>query len=211
MNRWMYRAQIKTGQGSYFRKVLERVSEEWQAALIQQGAVTCSLFAYEDMLFVYIEAPFESTEWKWPAECQDLLDAWPDRNGPTYQVLMPDVFHDGVVHEIQNVREQRRTEVRTGSLARLKPEMYSSYIYYHYQLQEEQRGSFNQTYMIGTNELYIFSYWELPTMKDDIKRPGLLTTNHTPTNWHEVMAPHFITWPNTDEQIWSKMEMWFSF
>ncbi len=211
MNRWMYRAQIKPGKQKQLQEVCVREQESWKAALIEQGAETCSIFSYGQMLFIYIEASFDSKAWVWPKECQEWLEAWPDAaKGHVYQMLMPNVFYDGTVSEVQKYRHQRETTARLGAVAILKPDMVSSYVFYHYQMQEEKPGSFNQSYSIGLHGEYLFSYHELPVIKGP-SRNGKLVTNHTPSNWHDFMAEHFVPWQDSEGMIWLKLETCFAF
>jgi hypothetical protein len=95
---------------------------------------------------------------------------------------MNDIFHYNQPDIAENWRGDRKVERRLGSLARLKPEMYGSYVFYHYQLQEEKPGSGNKTYIIGSHELYLFSYQELPVSLAEAPQ-GLLATHNTPANW----------------------------
>lgn len=204
MNRWMYRAQLKPGTSERFRALLEKEGEAWQQAMKRAGAATCSVFACGETLFVYLEAAFGSDDWHWPGPCEELLETWPGAEGPERRSPMPNVFYDGEVAELQRLRANRPAPPeRIGSLARLKPDMYGSYVFYHYQLQEEKLGSFNWSYCIGSHEWYLFSYCELPALQGT-PRPGKLTTNRTPSDWHDVMAPHF-------EEPWQRMELWFAF
>ena len=75
---------------------------------------------------------------------------------------------------------------------RLKPEKISSYIYYHYQYQEEYPGDgdrYGLIYLLGDQLIF---YLENPTEKETEKYKGLLDTKHSPIDtWQEVMTEHF--------------------
>jgi len=207
----MYRAQVKPGKQQLLQEAFKSGCESWKAALNEQGAETCSIFAYEHSLFIYVEASFGSGDWVWPEEFQHWLEPWPDlAAGHVYQVLMPNVFFDGTVSEVQSCRQQRETSERIGSIAFLKPDMVSSYVFYHYQMQEEKPGSFNQSYSIGLHGELLFSYYELPAMRGP-SHIGKLATNHTPSNWHDVMAELFAAGQAADSPLWMKLEICFAY
>ncbi|MEF2245280.1 hypothetical protein [Paenibacillus sp. IITD108] len=211
MNRWMYRAQVKPGKQQLLQEALRDVQESWKEALVKKGAETCSIFAFEHSLFIYVEAAFDSKDWSWPEEVHQWLEPWPDlAEEHTYQVFMPNVFYDGTVSEAQICRQQRESIERIGSIAVLKPDMVSSYVFYHYQMQEEMPGSFNQSYCIGLHGALLFSYYELPAIKG-ASRVGKLATNHTPSNWHDVMAGHFTTGQGAEKSVWTKLDIWFAY
>ncbi len=223
MNRWMYWAQVRPGKLHFLRESIRAVQERWQDSLTKQGAVTCSVFLHEHTLFVYVEASFGSEQWSWPEEVQQWLERLPNpayklsryhtNTGDasySYHILMPNVFYDGTVSEIQSGRQLRETTERVGLIAFLRPEMVSSYVFYHYQMQEEKPGGFNQSYSIGLNGELLFSYYELPAMKGP-SRVGKLTTNQTPSNWHDIMAEHFTSGKSVDDPVWTRLELYFSF
>lgn len=199
MKRWMFRALWKDGRMR---------GEEWaqaHAAVLDAhldcGNISvCYWFAGEGGLYFYAETEEDEEPSVIPSElARQFLQMWPSLSGPKPAVLMMDVFHDGEPASMEEWRGRRPVERRVGSLARLKPEMYSSYIYYHYQMQEERPSGFNQTYIIGAHENMLFSYFELPASLEDPKREARLKTNHTPQDWHVVMLPHFIPWEQQGE------------
>lgn len=121
---------------------------------------------------------------------------------------MNPIYHDDEPDSGLQWRESDyRPEHRVGSLARLKPEMYASYVFLHYQLQEETSRKFNQYYFISSFEQYIFSYQEMPE-RVRTPRKGKLATHNTPENWGAAMHPHFELWENREknEQIWHVLE-----
>ena len=75
---------------------------------------------------------------------------------------------------------------------RLKPEKISSYIYYHYQYQEEYPGDgdrYGSIYLLGDQLVF---YLETPTEPETVKTTGLLSTKHSPiSTWQALMTEHF--------------------
>ncbi|PYI55574.1 hypothetical protein [Paenibacillus flagellatus] len=111
-------------------------------------------------------------------------------------------------------RDGRSIRERIGSVARLKPEMYASYVFYHYAKQEETPNSFNPTYIIGAHEEVLFSYEEKPA-----PARGMGGTRRTwpapvvPDDWHGVMRPHFIPWSDGERGplLWERLNTLLSF
>lgn len=198
----------------FSRKVIEETEDiiaDWKS----YGISEASIFVFDPYVCVYAEASNTKTSWDWPESFKELLEIWPTEPGnidnkSSIRLTMPmmDIFHDGVPMDSSTWRDNRQVEKRIGSIARLKPEQVASYIFYHYQLQEEQPESFNKSYIIGIFSRLLFSYYELPEAVSEVKLHGLLSTKQTPDNWQEVMNPHFDQWEtdNVDEQLWQRME-----
>ncbi|KQX46769.1 MULTISPECIES: hypothetical protein [unclassified Paenibacillus] len=219
MQRLLFYSQARRGTAKEFKQIVKEnattLHEEWAAAGLRHVAVfTCDMY-----VCVYAEAVCgqSASTWDWPVSFDRYLEKWPtepDANFNASETLhrlaipMIDVFHDGIPEDAESWRGNYAIDDRVGSIARLKPEMVSSYVYYHYQKQAESPNSFNQTYMIGMHGRLLFSYHELPARVSPIQRHVLLTTKHSPDNWHEVMYPHFDLWEEAPEgqQLWRKME-----
>ena len=74
----------------------------------------------------------------------------------------------------------------------LKPEKISSYIYYHYQYQEEYPGDGDRYGIIYLHGQQMIFYLEEPTEVETEEIPGALTTKNTPKScWQELMNTHF--------------------
>lgn len=190
---------------------LAKHEAELRAHLAEQRLYACAWFAWEDQLFIYAESEGEQEPTVIPpAWVEAYFQRWPGVGG-SYRACVPlmDVFHDGVPTDRATWLAGRTIEERVGSLARLEPSWYSSYIFYHYQMQEEKPSSFNKTYMIGAQENWIFSYHETPSSLESSGREGLLKTKLSPPNWHEVMGPHFIPWTEADgsKLLWRRLQL----
>lgn len=215
MKRRMYRAQLKAGTRDAFIRALEEAGSHWGQRLRQRGLLTGALFEREGGLFLYLETADEDFKWEWPAACRELMERWPGGWGDSLlAVPMLDIYHDGEGESSETRREGRIVRERIGSLARLKPEMYGSYIFYHYALQEETPNSFNPTYMIGAHENWIFSYHELPAPQGSRQSTRRTWPSPVaPTNWHETMLPHFIPWSIGEQGpvLWVRMTALWTF
>ncbi|TMV48719.1 hypothetical protein FE783_16850 [Paenibacillus mesophilus] len=214
IQRRMYRAQLKEGTRDGFVRLLEDTGTRWGRELRRQGMHGGCLFEKEGGLFLYLETAGEEFEWEWPDGCHEMLEIWPgQKSGGRLAVPMLDIYHDGEA-EPSKSRSGHTVRERIGSLARLKPEMYGSYVFYHHAKQEETPESFNPTYMIGAHENIIFSYQEQPAPRGEIR-----ATRRTwpapiaPNNWHEIMQPHFIPWSEGERGpvLWERMNILLDF
>ncbi|WJH34376.1 hypothetical protein N6H14_31780 [Paenibacillus sp. CC-CFT747] len=108
---------------------------------------------------------------------------------------MADVFHFNEPAEVEHWRRKTPVEQRIGRVAHLRPEQIASYIYYHYQLQEERAFPGDKYEIIAIHENLLFGYQELPKVLEEPVLPGRLTTKGTPENWADSrMDLHFQPW-----------------
>ena len=176
---------------------------------------TISIYHHADWLYGYLEAADSAAAADFAAAffapyCVPLMTS----TGPTLAQPLLDVFHDGSPSDGTpwRVPGQPITQ-RIGSLARLLPETYSRYVFYHYQRQAEQPQSFNQRYIIGAHDRTLFSYQELPAVTQTPRPAPTLPTHHTPADWQAVMQPHFEPWTDTDadERLWRVLPCLWSY
>jgi hypothetical protein len=79
-------------------------------------------------------------------------------------------------------------------------EMVASYIFYHFQYQEEKPGDGDKYGIIGIHEDLLFFYCEMPTYMEEPSYQGLLNTNNTPAQWVQLMQKHFNMWPDAKDK-----------
>lgn len=193
-----------------FTLALEQSRIGWLRELRRRGALKGSLFAQDDGLFLYVDTADEQFDWEWPTACKPMLETWPGgRGGARLTVPMLAIYRDGEPSAYEDRQGGQRPRERIGSLARLKPDMYAGYIFYHYAKQEETPNSFNPSYIIGAHEELIFSYEEKPAPPFGSRQtrrtwPAAVT----PDNWHELMRPHFIPWTESGQEpvLWVRMQ-----
>lgn len=218
MKRIMYYSQIRRNSENEFRQMVNAEIETLRSGWAINGLSEVSIFVSQMYVFIYGETdhPSLQAEWRWPMHYDQLLESWPTdplsavqlNNITRLEIPLIDIFHDGIPGSYDSWRGNREVGERIGSIACLRPEMAASYIYYHFQRQEEAVPSFNETYMIGLFGTMIFSYHELPGLISDHKHQGLLNTQHSPAHWHEVMQPHFRPWKDEAgrDLIWMRMD-----
>ncbi len=193
MQRRIYRAIIKAG---YEQKAIE------QLKLVKERQFeNLSLFKYDRQVFLYFE--FENEE-IFPevifTEAKAYLEAWPGFDGYREWVLMHDIFHYQTPQNSNEWKRKTKVEKPWGRVIRLKPEMVASYIFYHYQYQEEKPGDGDKYGIIGIHDDLLFFYCEMPTYLEKPSYQGLLNTDNTPVEWVDLMQKHFKIWPDAKDK-----------
>ncbi|KWX77799.1 hypothetical protein AMQ84_11175 [Paenibacillus riograndensis] len=208
MQRCLYRGECREGgvPESFFPSRLPQLNERMELLDVTR----LSIFKGGKELFLYYECGGERHEpEKLLADNGELLQVWPGGEQPRWWVPMMDIFHyqQPVSREYWKRSQGERTPF--GRVAVLKPEQVSSYVYYHYQYQEERPGDGDKYGIIGLHENLLFFYSELPATVEPVPYSGKLTTNLRPEHWGEVMEPHFIKWGDAqpDQEIWKKLTM----
>lgn len=210
VHRALYRAQSKAGQEAAAVAHFQGAGAAIQRQVAQGDLLTASLFRWRNQFFAYwegLQRPVAPEALF--GEMAHLLELWPGIDSPRTFVPMIDIFHCQEPVDSDHWRRKQPIEQIQGRITRLKPTMASSYIFYHYQLQEEKPGSFDKHCLIGMHENLLFFYQELPAVVEALPRPGKLTTKNTPDDWHGTMFPHFILWEDAPpgEEIWRQVEV----
>jgi hypothetical protein len=201
MQRCVYRAHGLAGAeeralgwlGSRYAAIQKRVE--------QGELMTLSLFRWQEQFFLYYECTdrlLSPTElWGDGAAC---LRAWPGSDGERHWVPMMDIYHAVQPVGVEHWRRREAVQTVTGRLMRLRPELLSSYIFYHYQLQEERPGNWSKYAAIYLHENLTFMYKEVPDPVEPPPYTGKLTTTNTPGGWQELMFGHCQPWEDVGEQ-----------
>jgi hypothetical protein len=214
--RCMYHAQARPGQEDACAGLLKRHLPAFRARLDAGQVLTASAFRWRAHYFLFYEtvdhilAPQELL-----GGVEDVLLAWPGlpwQAGQRFFVPLMDIFHCVAPAGLQHWRRKQPPERIHARLARLKPEMVSSYIFHHYQLQEERPGSFDKYCLIGLQENWLFFYLEHPFVVETPPAPGKLNTANTPADWQAAMNPHFMLWEDArpGQEIWRDIETVFA-
>ena len=158
--------------------------------------MTLSLYKWEQNIFLYYECigitiqPHDIF-----SNLGDCLMGWPGKKDKRKWIPMMDVFHFNQPISKKHWRRKKPVERKVGKVAHLKPEMISSYIYYHYQLQEERAFLGDKYEIISLHENLLFGYFEFPKVIEEPLVEKKLSTSGTPKNWEDAhMDVHFIPW-----------------
>ena len=211
--RHQFRAKIEHASLVVFLDLIGAKRIEIERELENRKVLICKLFRFEDQLFVYLESENHLAQFDLPAGINQLLLDWPGQVGNRKFLRMLDIFHDAVPRSETVWREAEPNRKSVGSIVYLRPEKYCSYVFYHFQLQEEGLRKFNKYYLIGAHENCLFSYQEIPAVVDITNHDRVLNTNNSPENWTELMGEHFQAWPEGlgIEKTWKAMEELFTY
>lgn len=147
-----------------------------------------ALACKDNMVFMYVEANEKTVNPDTLAEGE--LTPYPD--GKKWQ-RANDIYHGSKpVSESQWKRKIENKEAFF-TFNRLKPEKISSYIFYHFQNQEEHLGGGEQYGIIFSFFDMLIFYQERPEERETEQIEGILKTNHTKElNWGKLMEEHFV-------------------
>ena len=213
IHRHQLKARLHKDSGDAFSQILKEEKDQIEASLRAAGINLFKLFQFDNLLFVYAESADPVLRLELPAQVTGALIDSPGDFGDHKFVPMLDIFHDAIPRVESAWREPGALITSLGSIVYLRPEKYCSYVFYHFQLQEEGLRKFNKRYIIGALENCLFSYQELPAVIDATNHDRVLHTNVSPENWVELMGEHFQPWPEglDIEKPWKSMEEIFSY
>ncbi|MGM0883485.1 MAG: hypothetical protein ACQEXQ_20930 [Bacillota bacterium] len=195
MFRLIARAQLREGLEAEGAAAAKQEAAVLQ--LIRQGEImTAGCFMWERNVFIYCECVHRMIG---PEELvpdmAPYLEEWPGQPDKRKWIPMIDVFHFNEPAGYDHWLRKGEVERRVGRVAHLKPEMTASYIYYHYQLQEERAFHGPKYEIISMHENLLFGYQEFPVVVEEPVLSGKLNTKGTPSNWSDSrMDLHFQPW-----------------
>lgn len=197
--RMIFRAQVKVGMEQQAIELIQHRSPQLNKMIKEQKIMTISVFRFEQALFLYCESEQDIEPYDLLDDLNDFLEKCPGLEQKRYWIPMMDIFHYNEPQNIEHWRRKRKPEKSIGRILKLKPEKISSYIYHHYQYQEEKPGDGDKYGIIGIHENLLFFYTEHPTYQEEPLHKGELDTLNTPANWCEVMEEHFLSWEGMQE------------
>ena len=153
-----------------------------------------SLSYFEEMAFLY----YETAEKELAPEKLLAGELRPFPDGKCF-FPMPDIFHYSAPVEKDQWEREIPYKMPWVRINRLKPEMISRYIYFHYQYQEERPGGGPDRYgVVFLFQNYIVHYLELPFEEEKSPLPGALSTHASPADdvdvWDSIMSQFFLSW-----------------
>jgi hypothetical protein len=195
MKRFIFRAQVKDGMEEKAKLVMQE--EKNPKNFIAEGKLmTAAAFSWEKNIFLYYESMEDEIK---PEELLCNMEAylvdWPGEKENRKWIPMIDVFHFNEPVSAEHWKRTAPVESRKGRVAHLKKEMMASYIYYHYQLQEEHAFHGPKYEIIAMHENLLFGYQEFPAVVEEPLAQKKLNTHGTPANWSDSrMDLHFQPW-----------------
>lgn len=192
MKRFCYRAQYRDEEA--LRRAAE-LGAHVEGLLREEKLLSATVFGYDARnLFFYYECAGETLE---PGAVfpglEPYLCGWPGEEEPRYFLPMTELYHSYAPDGEEQAAWRRQTPVEpVAMMSRMVPEKLASYIFYHFQRQEEQPASEGRHLSIWGDGATALLYDELPELPVAHPRAGLLAPrHHTPENWREIMLPHF--------------------
>lgn len=212
LKRMIFRAQFKDG---YEENVLKNMTQNKKAKLLVDTGkfMTIAAFKWQKNIFLYYECMQEEIK---PEEIfdslSDFLEDWPGNKNIRKWIPMIDVFHFNEPVSEEHWKRKQPVEIRAGRVAHIKPDMMASYIYYHYQLQEERAFSGPKYEIIAMHENLLFGYQEFPVVEEEPLAPKKLTTSGTPKNWKDSrMDLHFQPWEDDGHLYFKRIDQIFAY
>lgn len=209
MERCVYRAQIKPGAGAVVLNLFNGMNNKLKEFINTGEIMTLSVFKWNDNIFTYYECIDRIIK---PEEIfgdiSELLEKWPGEEKPRCWVPMMDIYHCCEPISAEYWKRKEPVKRVCARLNRLKPEMVSSYIFYHYQYQEELPGDWAKYPSIFLHENLMFFYTEEPDAPEKTPYSGKLNTSNTPGQWQDLMDKHFYPWEDDPElkKPWKEIE-----
>lgn len=197
MIRIIMRGQLQEGREEDGTAALKRAGEITVKPFIDNHSLmTAAAFRWERNVFLYYECTGVriEPETMFP-EMGVYLEDWPGHAVKRKWIPMIDVFHFNEPADNAHWARNDAVERRVGRVAHLRPEKVSSYIYYHYQLQEERAFLGPKYEIISMHENLLFGYQEFPAVVEEPVLPRKLETTGTPKDWNDSrMDLHFQPW-----------------
>jgi hypothetical protein len=196
INRLIFRGQLKSGkEEAGISSMLDKLP--LIKSISEAGRImTAAAYRWQKNVFLYYECiNCEIHPEELLGQTCIFLEDWPGKPEKRKWIPMTDVFHFNEPVCVEHWKRKSPVEKRIGKVAQLKPEMTASYIYYHYQLQEERAFSGDKYEIIALHENLLFGYFEKPEVMEEPLVPKKLNTSGTPVNWGDSrMDLHFIPW-----------------
>jgi len=219
IKRQQFRAIVQAGAVEQVQDLMKKEEDAINNLAKQNGISFLRIYNFGEQLFLYLEGASLIKSVPLPQNINNLLQDWPatkDFDNIKDSVKwseMLDIFHDAMPRNGIKWRDSDNIRTSVGSIIYLRPEKYASYVYYHFQLQEEGLKKFNKYFIIGAHENCLFSYYEIPAVIDPWNEDRLLRSNNSPDNWAELMGEHFQPWAEglKIDDPWRVMQEVFSF
>ena len=178
--RRQYRATLKPEiNETAFSQASDKSKQEACDARKTDKVLTCGLFRYKRMIFLYVEFMLEDEHpttqddpYIWFPELTEFLCKWPEMDKEKEWVEMFPVFWFDSPVSIEQWKRKQNPDKRCGRIAVLYPDKLLSYICHHHAITEEGLLKGDRYQSIAVHENILFSYFETPRDREvvNIKR-----------------------------------------
>ncbi|MCL2060321.1 MAG: hypothetical protein FWH01_14935 [Oscillospiraceae bacterium] len=211
LSRGIYRSYVRPGAAVALETLFSSADvRSTLDSLLLQDWFGMSFGIYEDILIFYGERRSTSPDpsGMLPQIEHQLLDIV-ESSGHKWR-MMWEIFHYCGIQDAEYWKRKITGKSAQLRLNRIRPDMFSSYVFYHYQLQEEKPGMSDKYGIIGVDDGLMCFYEERPVEREESPPTGALSTGNSPLDiWNELMARHFIPWDDYD-QPWRPMRILYS-
>lgn len=166
------------------------------------GAEQIALAENDGTVFLYYESVIPDL----PPEKAAAGKMKPFPDGSHWQ-RMPEIFHYSKPLSQEHWRRKISGKKPEFRMNYVLPDKVASYIYYHYQYQEEIPGDGDKYGAIFISGNMLMMYLEYPSEPETEKYAGGLNTHNTPyEQWGEIMNAHFQPWENGKKE-WREIKL----
>lgn len=215
--RFHYRANLKDNCDSeLLKKALEECKQEVSLQIWNDKNLTCALFRYQNMFFLYNEfivekeaAKNESDDGIYNQITENMfkplspyLKVWPGIYSDRVWVPMYHIYCFAYPESLEEWRRPVPPDQRCGRIAIFHPDKLYSYIYHHYAIVQEGCFKGDKYQSIAIHENIAFSYFETPRDRyiTSVKRNASQESIEL-QNWINIdPESHFIHLPGSNEE-----------
>lgn len=224
--RFHYRANLKDNfDNELFEKALEECRQKALLEIDKRKILTCALFHYQNMIFLYIEFIIEKEGYEYVNNnyyhkmtenifkpLVTFFKVWPGIDSDRVWVPMFHIYCFAYPESLEEWRRPVSPHKRCGRIAILYPDKLYSYIYHHYAIIKEGCFKGDKYQSIAIHENIAFSYFETPRDRyiTSVKRDATGESIEL-QNWTDVdPESHFIHLPGSNGQNFLEIPCYFA-
>jgi len=204
--RCQYRATVKPEINEIaFSQAADRSKQEACYARKNDKILTCGLFRYKRMLFLYMELivddkhPIIEDPSIWFPELTEFLCKWPEMDKEKEWVEMIPVFWFDSPVSIEQWKRKQNPDKRCGRIAVLYPDKLLSYICHHQAIAQEGLLKGDRYQSIAVHENILFSYFETPRDREVVNIKKVDEKSFEIDEWKKVdPVSHFHHFPEAN-------------
>ncbi len=222
-----YRANLKDdSDNELFKEALEECKQKASVEISNNKILTCALFHYKNMVFLYMEYIIEKEELENVNNNQiyhqvaekvfEPLEAffmvWPGIDSNRVWVPMFNIYCFAYPESLEEWKRPVDPNKRCGRIAILYPNKLYSYIYHHYAIVKEGCFKGDKYQSIAVHENIAFSYFETPRDRyiTSVKRDAIQESIEL-KNWTDVNPEsHFINLPGSNGENFLEIPCYFA-
>jgi len=204
--RCQYRATMKPEINEIaFSQAADKSKEEARYAIKNDKVLTCGLFRYKRMIFLYMEfiiddkQPIIDDPSIWFPQLTEFLCKWPEMDKENEWVEMVPVFWFDLPVNIELWKRKQNPDKRCGRIAVLYPDKLLSYICHHQAIAQEGLLKGDRYQSIAVHENILFSYFETPRDREVVNIKRVDEKSYKIDKWEKTDPfSHFYHFPEAN-------------